>query len=129
MGSELVKPHHLDRRAVVYVRQSSPQQVVNNQESLRLQYALRQRARDLGWREADIEVVDADLGLSGASAAHRQGFKDLVARIALGEVGLIVSIEVTRLARNCSDWYPLLDLCGHRGCLIADRDAVYEHTP
>jgi DNA invertase Pin-like site-specific DNA recombinase len=129
MGSELVKPHHLDRRAVVYVRQSSPQQVMNNQESLRLQYALRQRARDLGWREADIEVVDADLGLSGASAAHRQGFKDLVARIALGEVGLIVSIEVTRLARNCSDWYPLLDLCGYRQCLIADRDTVYDHRP
>jgi len=84
---------------------------------------------DLGWREADIEVIDADLGLSGASAAHRQGFKDLVARIALGEVGLIVSIEVTRLARNCSDWYPLLDICGHRGCLIADRDAVYDHRP
>jgi len=126
MGSELVKPHHLDRRAVVYVRQSSPQQVLSNQESLRLQYALRQRARDLGWREADIEVVDAALGLRAASAAHRQGFKDLVARIALGEVGLIVSIEVTRLARNCSDWCPLLDICGHRGCLIADRDAVYD---
>lgn len=126
MGSELVKSHHLDRRAVVYVRQSTPHQVLSNQESLRLQYALRQRARDLGWREADIEVVDADLGLSGASAAHRQGFKDLVARIALGEVGLIVSIEVTRLARNCSDWYPLLDICGHRGCLIADRDTVYD---
>jgi len=126
MSSDLVKPHHLDRRAVVYVRQSSPQQVLSNQESLRLQYALRQRARDLGWREADVEVVDADLGLSAASAAHRQGFKDLVARIALGEIGLIVSIEVTRLARNCSDWYPLLDICGHRGCLIADRDAVYD---
>jgi hypothetical protein len=69
MVSELVKPHHLDRRAVVYVRQSTPHQVLSNQESLRLQYALRQRARDLGWREADIEVVDADLGLSGASAA------------------------------------------------------------
>ena len=104
MVSELVKSHHLDRRAVVYVRQSTPHQVLSNQESLRLQYDLRQRACDLGWREADIEVVDADLGLSGASAAHRQGFKDLVARIALGEVGLIVSIEVTRLARNCSDW-------------------------
>ena len=142
MGSELVKPHHLDRRAVVYVRQSTPHQVLSNQESLRLQYALRQRARDpaetrsvcgwaggLGWREADVEVVDADLGLSAASAAHRQGFKDLVARIALGEVGLIVSIEVTRLARNCSDWYPLLDICGHRGCLIADRDTVYDHRP
>jgi DNA invertase Pin-like site-specific DNA recombinase len=126
MRSELVRQHHLDRRAVVYVRQSTPHQVLSNQESLRLQYALHQRARDLGWREADIEVIDADLGLSAAAAAPRPGFKDLVARIALGEVGLIVSIEVTRLARNCSDWYPLLDICGHRGCLIADRDTVYD---
>jgi resolvase-like protein len=128
MGSELVKPHHLGRRAVVYVRQSSPHQVLTNQESLRLQYALRQRARELGWREADIDVIDADLGLSGAAAAHRQGFKDLVARVTLGEVGLILSTEVTRLARNCSDWYPLLDVCGHRQCLIADRDGVYDPT-
>ena len=79
MGSELVKPHHLGRRAVIYVRQSTPHQVLTNQESLRLQYALRQRARELGWREVDIDVIDADLGLSGAAAAHRQGFKDLVA--------------------------------------------------
>src|SRR3712207_9256412 len=101
MGSDLVTHHHLDRRAVVYVRQSTPHQVLANGESLRLQYALRQRARQLGWREADVEVVDADLGLSGASVAGREGFKDLVARVALGEVGLILSIEVTRLARNC----------------------------
>src|SRR3954470_12568466 len=126
MGSELVKPHHLGRRAVIYVRQSTPHQVLTNQESPRLQYALRQRARELGWREADIDVIDADLGLSGAAAAHRQGFKDLVARVTLGEVGLILSTEVTRLARNCSDWYPLLDVCGHRQCLIADRDGVYD---
>src|SRR3712207_9313719 len=70
---------------------------------------------------------DADLGLSGASTAGREGFKDLVARVALGEVGLILSIEVTRLARNCSDWYPLLDLCGRHGCLIGDRRSE-EHT-
>src|SRR5918993_3490203 len=126
MGLELVKPHHLDRRAVIYVRQSTPHQVLTNQESLRLQYALRQRARELGWHEADIDVIDTDLGLSGAAGAHRQGFKDLVARVALGEVGLILSIEVTRLARNCSDWYPLLDVCAHRDCLIADRDGVYD---
>ncbi len=126
MASDLVKPHHLDRRAVIYVRQSTQHQVLTNQESLRLQYALRQRARDLGWREADVEVIDADLGLSGATAADRQGFKDLVARVTLGEVGLILSIEVTRLARNCSDWYPLLDVCGHRHCLIGDRDGVYD---
>ena len=126
MGPELVKPHHLGRRAVIYVRQSTPHQVLTNQESLRLQYALKQRARELGWHEADIDVIDADLGLSGAAAAHRQGFKDLVARVTLGEVGLILSTEVTRLARNCSDWYPLLDVCGHRQCLIADRDGVYD---
>src|SRR5688572_21636241 len=126
MISELVTTRHLSRRAVIYVRQSTPHQVLSNQESLRLQYALRQRARELGWREADIDVIDADLGLSGAAAAHRLGFKDLVARVTLGEVGLILSTEVTRLARNCSDWYPLLDVCGHRQCLIADRDGVYD---
>ena len=126
MGSELVKVDHLNRKAVIYIRQSTPHQVVSNQESLRLQYALCQRARELGWHEADIDVIDADLGLSGAAASHRQGFKDLVARVTLGEIGIILSIEVTRLARNCSDWYPLLDVCGHRACLIADRDGVYD---
>jgi hypothetical protein len=80
--------------------------------SLRLQYALRQRAHELGWHEADIDVIDADLGLSGASVAQRSGFKELVGRLGLSEVGLILSIDVTRLARNCSDWYPLLDICG-----------------
>src|SRR3954465_15732375 len=126
MISDLVTPRHLCRKAVIYVRQSTQHQVLTNQESLRLQYALRQRAHDLGWREPDIEVVDADLGLSGASAQYRQGFKDLVGRVTLGEIGLILSIEVTRLARNCSDWYPLLDVCGYRQCLIGDRDSVYD---
>jgi len=124
--SELIKPTHLTRKAVVYIRQSTPHQVVSNQESLRLQYALRERAHELGWHEADIDVIDADLGLSGASAAGRSGFKELVGRVSLSEVGLILSIDVTRLARNCSDWYPLLDICGLRGCLIADRDGVYD---
>ena len=126
MGSELVKPDHLDRKAVVYVRQSTPHQVITNQESLKLQYGLSQRARELGWREADIDVIDSDLGQSGAGAAHRKGFKDLVARVTLGEIGLVLSMDVTRLARNCSDWYPLLDVCGHRRCLIADRDGIYD---
>ena len=116
MTSELVKPHHLQRRAVIYVRQSTPHQVLTNQESLRLQYALQGRARALGWHEADIEVIDSDLGTSGAASDHRRGFKDLVARVTLGEVGLILSIDVTRLARNCSDWYPLLELCGCSNC-------------
>src|SRR3954447_520966 len=111
MKSELIQPTHLARKAIVYIRQSTPAQVVSNQESLRLQYALMQRARDLGWREADVDVIDADLGLSGASAVQRQGFKELTARVSLSEVGLILSLDVTRLARNCSDWYPLLDIC------------------
>jgi DNA invertase Pin-like site-specific DNA recombinase len=126
MISELVTARHLSRKAVVYIRQSHPHQVLSNQESLRLQYALCQRACDLGWEEADVEVVDADLGLSGAAADHRRGFKDLIARVTLGEIGIILSYDVTRLARNCSDWYPLLDLCGFRQCLIADRDGVYD---
>jgi DNA invertase Pin-like site-specific DNA recombinase len=126
MRSELIQPTHLARKAVVYIRQSTPAQVVSNQESLRLQYALTQRARELGWREADVDVIDADLGLSGASAVHRHGFKELTARVSLSEVGLILSVDVTRLARNCTDWYPLLDICGLRNCLIADRDGVYD---
>ena len=126
MTSELVTVRHLGRKAVIYIRQSTPQQVLSNQESLRLQYALRQRAQDLGWHEADIEVIDTDLGHSGVTVAQREGFKDLIARVTLGEVGIILSYEVTRLARNCSDWYPLLDLCGYRQCLIGDRDGVYD---
>ena len=96
MKSELVKPTHLARRAVVYIRQSTPHQVVSNQESLRLQYALQQRARELGWHEADIDVVDADLGISAASAAGRSGFKELVGRVGLNEIGLILSIDIVR---------------------------------
>src|SRR6185436_5542574 len=124
MRSELIDGRHLARRAVIYIRQSTPHQVLTNQESLRLQYDLRRRALDLGWREEDIEVIDSDLGLSGAAAAHRAGFKDLIARVTLGQVGIVLSSEVTRLTRNCTDWYPLLDLCGYRQCLIGDRRAL-----
>jgi DNA invertase Pin-like site-specific DNA recombinase len=126
MRSELVSERHLSRRAVIYIRQSSPHQVLTNQESLRLQYDLRRRALELGWREEDIEVIDVDLGLSGAAAAHREGFKDLIARVTLGQIGIVLSYEVTRLSRNCTDWYPLLDLCSFKDCLIADRDGVYD---
>ncbi len=124
--SELITPAHLARKAIVYVRQSTPQQTLSHQESLRLQYALTQRAISLGWRPADVAVIDADLGVSASTAAQRDGFKELVAQVTLGQVGLILSFDVTRLARNCSDWYPLLDVCGFRGCLIADRDGIYD---
>jgi DNA invertase Pin-like site-specific DNA recombinase len=124
--SELVSPMHLQRKALIYIRQSTPHQVLSNQESLRLQYALQQRAIDLGWRPQDIEIIDADLGMTGASATHRMGFQEVVTRVTLGQVGIILSVDVTRLSRNCSDWYPLLDVCGYRGCLIADRDGIYD---
>jgi len=71
-------------------------------------------------------VIDADLGFTGSEAAHREGFKELSARVTLGQIGIVLSSEVTRLSRNCSDWYPLLDICGYRGCLIADHDGVYD---
>src|SRR6266542_3390442 len=124
--SELITPRHLARKAIIYIRQSSPQQVLSNQESLRLQYALEQRAISLGWRPEDVVVIDSDLGLTATSAQHREGFKELLAQVTLGEVGIILSFDVTRLARNCSDWYPLLDLCGYKQCLIADRDGIYD---
>ncbi len=124
--SELITSYHLQKKAVIYIRQSTLHQVINNQESLRLQYALRQRAESLGWRSDEIEVIDADLGVSGAFAKPRTGFQELVTKVTLGQVGIILSSEVTRLSRNCSDWYPLLDVCGYRGCLIADQDGVYD---
>lgn len=124
--SELVTLQHLARKAIIYIRQSSPHQMLSNQESLRLQYALRQRGVELGWSDDSIEIIDSDLGTSAATAEHRQGFKELLAQVTLGQVGIILSYDVTRLSRNCSDWYPLLDLCGYKGCLIADRDGVYD---
>lgn len=124
--SELVLPSHLTLRAVVYIRQSTSQQVTTNQESLRMQYGLRQRAHDLGWPEASVSVVDADLGQSGATTEGRQGFQELVAQIALGQIGIVIAYDATRLARNCSHWYQLLDLCGRTNCLIGDRDGVYD---
>jgi DNA invertase Pin-like site-specific DNA recombinase len=124
--SELVTTQHLMRKAMIYIRQSTPHQVLTNQESLSLQYALKQRALSLGWFEADIEIIDTDLGLTGAAAHHREGFKELLTKVTLGQVGIILSSEVTRLSRNCSDWYPLLDICGFKGCLIADRDGIYD---
>ena len=124
--SDLVQAHHLKRQALVYVRQSSPRQVLVNLESQRLQYAMKQRAVELGWHERDVEVIDADLGRTAATTDGRAGFNELVARVALGKVGVIVAYDATRLARNCAHWYQLLDLCGHSGCLIADRDGVYD---
>jgi DNA invertase Pin-like site-specific DNA recombinase len=124
--SEHIQPDHLRRQAVVYPRQSSPQQVLNHQESLRLQYALAERARAFGWDASSVQIIDADLGVSGSSSAGRPGFQELVARVNLGQVGIIFAYDVTRLARNCTDWYQLLDLCGYRRCLVGDQEAIYD---
>jgi DNA invertase Pin-like site-specific DNA recombinase len=124
--SELITPFHLGRMALIYVRQSNPHQVLTNQESQRLQYALRQRARECGWTDDAIEVIDADLGRTASTTQGRQGFKEVVARVTLDQVGIIFSYDVTRLSRNCTDWYQVLDLCGYRRCLIGDRDGIYD---
>ncbi len=124
--SELVTALHLQKKAIIYIRQSTPHQQISNQESLRLQYALQERAQHLGWHAENVEIIDADLGLTGASAQHRTGFQELVAKVTLDQVGIILSVDVTRLSRNCSDWYPLLDVCGYRDCLIADNDGIYD---
>lgn len=124
--SDLIKTQHLVRKAIIYIRQSSPHQVLTNQESLHLQYALKQRAEELGWQKEDIEIIDADLGLSASTAAHRTGFKELLAKVTLGQVGIILSYDVPRLSRNCSDFYPLLDICAYKSTLIADCDGIYD---
>jgi len=116
---------HRRLRAIVYVRQSSPGQVQNNHESRALQYALRERAIELGWSAGSVAVVDEDLARSGSSTDGRLGFKDLVAEVGLGRVGLILGREVSRLARNNADWYQLLDLCTLTGTLVADADGIY----
>src|SRR5258705_10418385 len=100
MTSELVTARHLCRKAMIYIRQSTANQVVTNQESLRLQYALRQRASDLGWDDTNIEVVDVDLGLSGSTLSHRGGFKDVIARVTLGAVGIVLCYAERRHARK-----------------------------
>jgi DNA invertase Pin-like site-specific DNA recombinase len=122
----VAQPHHLSRKAVIYIRQSTGHQVLTNTESQQLQRAMREHARHLGWPDARIEVVETDLGRSAQSTDRRDGYKALLAEVALGQVGIVLRYESTRLSRNCTDWYPLLDLCAYNQCLIADRDGVYD---
>jgi excisionase family DNA binding protein len=120
-----ITEQHRRRRAVVYVRQSTPGQVKNNHESRAVQYALRERAVGLGWPADSVAVVDEDLARSGSTSDGRLGFKDLVAEVGLGRIGLILGTEVARLARNNADWYQLLELCTLTGTLVADSDGIY----
>ena len=125
MTDSAITALHLQRRAMVYIRQSTPSQVENHRESTRRQYALAERARSLGWYPEQITVIDDDLGLSGASTDGRSGFARMTAEVALGGVGILLGLEVSRLARNNTDWYKLLDLCGYTDTLIGDADGIY----
>jgi DNA invertase Pin-like site-specific DNA recombinase len=124
--SDTIQPTHRRRLAVVYVRQSSPNQPLMHQESLKLQYDLRHRAHAAGWDPSQVRVIDTDLGRTGRTAEGRPGFQELVALVNQEQVGIIFAYDVTRLARNCTDWYHLLDLCGFRCCLVGDQDGVYD---
>ena len=116
---------HLDRSACVYVRQSSAAQVERNRESTERQYRLSERAVTLGWTPEQVQVVDDDLGVTGAGTADRSGFDHLTTEVGLGRVGIVLALEVSRMARNNADWYRLLDLCGVTDTLIADDDGIY----
>src|SRR5438034_5133277 len=124
--TEKILPRHWERLAVVYVRQSTMQQVLEHQESTRLQYGLAGRAEALGWAPARVLVIDDDLGKSGASAEGRVGFQRLVSEVGLDHVGLILGVEMSRLARSNADWHRLLELCALFGTLIADLDGIYD---
>jgi DNA invertase Pin-like site-specific DNA recombinase len=125
LGSK-VGDRHLARLAVVYVRQSTRQQVIDHGESTRLQYGLVERAVGLGWPASRVLVIDEDLGKSGSNAAGRVGFQRLVTEITMGHVGLVLGIEMSRLARSGKDWYQLLELCALAGALLGDADGVYD---
>src|SRR5437016_2921630 len=116
---------HLSRQAIVYLRQSSAAQVEHNRESTERQYALATKARELGWSDERVVVIDEDLGLSGSGSVARSGFARLTAEVALARVGLVLGLEVSRLARNNADWHRLIDLAGLTDTLIGDADGIY----
>jgi DNA invertase Pin-like site-specific DNA recombinase len=120
-----IKPSHIQRAAMVYLRQSTPSQVEHNRESTARQYALADKACQLGWAKEQVIIIDEDLGLSGSSTDKRSGFARLTSEVALAHVGIVLGLEVSRLARNNADWYRLLELCGITDTLIGDNDGVY----
>ena len=125
-ATDKIQGRHRDRLALVYIRQSTLQQVGRHPESTRLQYALAERAQQLGWARERIVVIDDDLGRSGSSAEARPGFQRLVAEVGLGHVGLVLGVEMSRLARSCRDWHQLLEICALFDTLLADSDGVLD---
>jgi len=128
VSAEAVKvtASHLARNAYLYIRQSTLKQVLRNTESTARQYDLRGKAITLGWDASQITVIDIDQGQSGASAADREGFQQLVAEVSLGRAGIVLGLECSRLARNNADWHQLLELCAMTGTLICDEDGLYD---
>jgi DNA invertase Pin-like site-specific DNA recombinase len=123
LDAHKIRVEHLRRDADLYVRQSTLRQVLENTESTERQYALRERAIALGWPRERVVVIDSDLGQSGADS-DRAGFQRLVSEVGLGRVGIVLGLEVSRLARNCSDWHRLLELCAIADTLILDEDGL-----
>jgi len=121
-----IRADHLQRDAYLYVRQSSVRQVYEHTESTKRQYALAERAVALGWPRERIITIDNDLGQSGSSTVNRDGFKKLVAEVGMGHAGIVIGIEVSRLARNSTDWHRLLEICALTETLILDEDGVYD---
>jgi DNA invertase Pin-like site-specific DNA recombinase len=125
-ADQKVTANHLQRDAYLYVRQSTIRQVFENTESTKRQYGLRQKAVALGWPTENVIVIDSDLGQSGASAADREGFQRLVTDVGLGRAGIVLGLEVSRLARNSTDWHRLLEICALTDTLILDEDGLYD---
>ena len=123
-----VRDHHLDRRAIVYIRQSSPQQVAEHKESTARQYALAEVAVALGWPRDRVEIIDADQGRSGQTAEGRQGFQSILAQLSLDQVGIVLGLDASRLARSDPDWAPLVRSCGLFRALLGDYDGLYDPT-
>ncbi len=121
--TDKIGPHHLERKAMLYVRQSSAHQVLHNRESRALQYAMRDRLTSLGWRQ--IETIDDDLGRSAAGSVVRAGFERMVAEVCLGKVGAVAALEVSRFARNSRDWQQLIEMCRVVDTVLVDQEAVY----
>src|SRR5512145_3411792 len=123
MTSDKIRPHHLARKAILYVRQSSAHQVMYNRESSALQYAMRDRLTTLGWSQ--IDTVDDDLGRSAAGGVARAGFDRMVAEVCLGKVGAVAALEVSRFARNSRDWQQLIEMCRVVDTLLVDQETIY----
>jgi DNA invertase Pin-like site-specific DNA recombinase len=121
--SDKIRPHHLERKAILYIRQSSAYQVIHNLESQKLQYAMQQHLNQLGWRE--VEVVDDDLGRSAAGTVARAGFERMVAEVCLGKVGAVAAREVSRFARNSREWQQLVEVCRIVDTVLIDQETVY----